>query len=180
MRDEKTWQDSILPTMMDRFPPRIARDLKKYGRPKDVPPLGSYYVYGPTGTGKTILGAWMCLDACKVRYLEGKSMDVILTKTSELFFDLRRSYSDKSIDQHGYIEQHANTFFWVLDDFGSERPTDWVGDILYLLIDRRYENLATTVFTSNHSLDELAQAFADDRIPARIERMCKIIHKKKL
>jgi DNA replication protein DnaC len=43
----------------------------------------------------------------------------------------------------------------VLDDFGKERATDWVSERLYVLIESRYQNLRSTIVTSNRSLDEL-------------------------
>lgn len=43
----------------------------------------------------------------------------------------------------------------VLDDFGKEKATDWVTERLYVLIESRYQNLKSTIVTSNRSLDEL-------------------------
>lgn len=43
----------------------------------------------------------------------------------------------------------------VLDDFGKEKITDWVTERLYVLIESRYQNLKSTIVTSNRTLDEL-------------------------
>lgn len=43
----------------------------------------------------------------------------------------------------------------VLDDFGKEKVTDWVTERLYVLIESRYQNLKSTIVTSNRTLDEL-------------------------
>lgn len=43
----------------------------------------------------------------------------------------------------------------ILDDFGKEKATDWVTERLYVLIESRYQNLKSTIVTSNRSLDEL-------------------------
>lgn len=43
----------------------------------------------------------------------------------------------------------------VLDDFGKEKITDWVTERLYVLVESRYQNLKSTIVTSNRTLDEL-------------------------
>jgi DNA replication protein DnaC len=43
----------------------------------------------------------------------------------------------------------------VLDDFGKEKATDWVTERLYVLIESRYQNLLSTIVTTNRTLDEL-------------------------
>jgi DNA replication protein DnaC len=43
----------------------------------------------------------------------------------------------------------------VLDDFGKEKATDWVTERLYVLIESRYQNMKSTIVTSNRTLDEL-------------------------
>jgi DNA replication protein DnaC len=43
----------------------------------------------------------------------------------------------------------------VLDDFGKEKATDWVTERLYVLIEKRYQNMRSTIVTSNRTLDEL-------------------------
>lgn len=37
-----------------------------------------------------------------------------------------------------------------------EKPTEWIREQLFLLINRRYENRLTTIVTSNLSLEDLA------------------------
>lgn len=44
----------------------------------------------------------------------------------------------------------------VLDDLGREKPTEWVVDRLYVLINRRYNAMLPTIATSNYPLSELA------------------------
>jgi len=46
-----------------------------------------------------------------------------------------------------------------------------------MITDYRWENQKPTIITSNYGLPELAELFGDDRIPSRIERMCKAVKK---
>ena len=45
----------------------------------------------------------------------------------------------------------------VLDDLGREKVSDWTGEVIYTLVNARYEALLRTVVTSNLSLPELAE-----------------------
>ena len=41
----------------------------------------------------------------------------------------------------------------VLDELGAQKPTAWVRDILYLVINTRYTERRPTLFTTNYRLD---------------------------
>ncbi len=43
----------------------------------------------------------------------------------------------------------------VLDDLGRENVTEWTGEVLYVLVNRRYEDFRRTVVTSNLTIAEL-------------------------
>ena len=44
----------------------------------------------------------------------------------------------------------------VLDDLGREKPSEWVTDRLYVLVNRRYNAKLPTIVTTNYPLSELA------------------------
>jgi len=179
MRNEKTWEDTALPKMILKFSPRLQNDFKKIKLKKPLPAPGSYFVFGPVHTGKTVLAMYMTLEMMRQRYLNASSDKILFLKTAEILHNIKTAYDNPEIDGDAYFAELSVAEFLVLDDFGSERPTDWALGILYLLIDRRYEFLLPTIFTSNHSLDEIADKFGDDRITSRIRRMCKTIRKTK-
>lgn len=181
MRTEERWNKKIRTQMLDEadLTPRLKRDMETISQPKDLPKLGNYFVYGDVHTGKTVWATFMMMEAEKQRYLNATSAVILLWKTSEFLNDIKSCYDNSDKDEQAILNLLSEADFLILDDFGSERPTDWVLGMLYLLVDRRYENMKTTIFTSNHSLDEIAEKFGDDRITSRIERMCTIIHKTK-
>lgn len=45
----------------------------------------------------------------------------------------------------------------VLDDLGREKASDWTGEVVYTLVNARYEELLRTIVTSNLTLAELAE-----------------------
>ena len=76
------------------------------------------------------------------------------------------------------LTQVIETDFLVLDDIGIEYASEWSKNFMYLLIEERKTNLRPTVFTSNCSLDQLANKYDSHKITSRIAGMCKdrIIH----
>ncbi|MBK8303154.1 MAG: hypothetical protein IPK98_07070 [Chloracidobacterium sp.] len=69
----------------------------------------------------------------------------------------------------------------VLDELGASKPTDWVRDTLYHIINSRYNQNKTTIFTTNF-LDTRVDPTMDileDRvgvsIRSRIHQMCRTI-----
>jgi DNA replication protein DnaC len=178
MRTEQRWEEKIKDQILPDLSLRLQQDLRTLTPPK-LPELGSYFVYGEVHTGKTVWAAFMLMEAEKQNWLQAGTDTILFFKTAEILADIKRFFgTDENDKQDAYMQLLEEADFLVLDDFGSERPTDWVLGVLYQIIDRRYELMKTTIFTSNHSLDEIAEKFGDDRITSRIERMCKIIHKK--
>lgn len=172
MRNEQSWKERAFPKVLKSFPPRLQEDLQKISVPKNLPELKSSFIHGPVHSGKTVLAGFMMLEACKQRFLNATTDTIIFLKIIELLHDLRSCFNGEGESEKQILEKYSEADFLVLDDFGNEKPTDWVLSVLYLLIDRRYENMKTTIFTSNHSLKDIAQKFGDDRITSRIERMC--------
>jgi len=65
----------------------------------------------------------------------------------------------------------------VLDDLGTCKLSEWMFEILYSLINYRYEYLKTTIITSNYSIEQLAELWNDDRITSRIVRSGEVFEK---
>ena len=63
--------------------------------------------------------------------------------------------------------------FLVIDDFGTERTTDWAGEKFYQIVNKRYMNKKVTFYTSNFDLKTLKY---DDRISSRIRERSFIVH----
>ncbi len=59
----------------------------------------------------------------------------------------------------------------ILDDVGAEKPTDWVAEQIYALIDIRYRMQRSTFFTTNCSMKQLENQIGS-RSVSRIMEMC--------
>lgn len=61
----------------------------------------------------------------------------------------------------------------ILDDIGTEKPTEWVCGIFLSILDYRISNRLVTLFTSNIHKEKLK---LDDRIVDRLYKMTIDIH----
>ena len=182
---QKQWDDIKWGEADNLFPPRIVSVLRESELnisldKKDITTKSGLYLYGSVGAGKTIYAASVLMELKRISYLSenSKYIEGQFIKVTKLLEDLRASFNTDNAGETSQtiIDQCINVDVLILDDIGSQKITDWVRNTLYLIIDSRYENLKTTIFTSNGSLNELADQYEDNRIPSRIEEMCRIKH----
>ena len=137
----------------------------------------SLYFYGVPGAGKTFLAAIIAQEFLK----RGKA--VIFSEVPKILNQLRKTFaknSDETITD--LLDTLENAEILVMDDMGAETPTKFAAEQIYLMIDSRYQNNKLTIFTSNYTLDELAERFNNpvdskpdvmgSRIASRLNQMC--------
>lgn len=136
------------------------------------------YVHGSVGTGKTHI-LWALKnkfdERCKenaLRNINGPYSRVY--NTTELLHEIRSQF-DRKNENDTLSELLEYKDILLLDDIGAEKISDWVMETFYMLINRRYENMIPTIFTSNFSTDELAERIGD-RTASRIVEMCDIFN----
>lgn len=86
---------------------------------------------------------------------------------------LRESFSAQQLraPARRLLRRARNDDLVILDDIGVEKPSDWVAEQLYALIDVRYRMLRSTIFTTNCTLKQL-EAQIGSRSVSRIMEMC--------
>ena len=121
------------------------------------------FIYGDTGTGKT----YTCHAIAKNK---GKV---------ENFVYLLIEYRDYLQKGHYYdqIKYLVDQEYLFIDDIGSEKTSDFVIEFLYMVINKRYENMKRTVLTTNLSLEDFSERYGD-RILSRITEMCVLVELK--
>ena len=103
------------------------------------------YLHGPTGRGKTHL-AVAILNA----YLDRGTV-VTFWAVSDLLDALRRAYSGSNEPSFfSLFEAVRDAEVLVLDDFGSQRMTDWTLEKLYQIVGYRYDRRLPTAITSQY------------------------------
>jgi DNA replication protein DnaC len=174
MRTEETWKQ-VFQQHLTQYTSRIQEDISRYYKESDeIIPLTNTFLYGPVGSGKTIEAILLAIGEKKNRYFRNQTCSISFESISELFYFFKQSFG-KNEEENEKVENLSNTDILILDDIGVEKTSDWALSVLYLIINRRYENKKLTLITSNFSLEELATKLGDDRITSRISRMCKIV-----
>lgn len=91
----------------------------------------------------------------------------------ELLIEIRGTFDTKeSLEE--FLGRFDRYEYLILDDLGVEKISEWVLEILYIIINRRYNNMQKVIITSNKSIKEISQALGD-RIASRLTEMCQII-----
>lgn len=113
------------------------------------------YVYGKAGIGKTYL-----MKAIAKKYAQNNKTVVIATMES-LLADLRTAMSKEYNPDLLTVSKCQEADVLFLDDIGLERATKWSRDeVLFPIINYRFEHKKIIYFSSNLSLDDLKKHYA--------------------
>ncbi len=188
MRTPEKWERQK-PYILNRlFTPRLAQELQEFPMPKKFPEIDldngqGLFLYGPAKVGKTVYAAQFVTHYYKQWWLENShhlSWKIHFISAPRLFRELKTSFDPKSrVETEDLIlTKYESADLLILDDLGMNgRISEWLLEVLFMITDYRWENQKPTIITSNYGLPELAELFGDDRIPSRIERMCKAVKK---
>lgn len=164
-----------------RIPPRYRRavadhpgitswvdDLTRSGRPGPggAPGLatgGSLLLAGPTGVGKT----HQAYGAIRTLLAAGMRLRWQATTEADLYAQLRPRTGH---DPERESQTLARCPLLLLDDLGAAKSSEWTEELVYRLINHRYEYLRPTVVTTNLPIREL-RAKLGDRVTSRLAQM---------
>jgi DNA replication protein DnaC len=71
----------------------------------------------------------------------------------------------------GDAEHYKTVDLLFLDDLGAVKPTEWVEEITYRVVDARYEAMRPTIYATNCGPDELGDAVGE-RVRSRLSGCC--------
>lgn len=171
----KKWFNVYLPELLKDLPKRHRQAISVKDLEKSEYPLKSKYLRGPIRTGKTVKAWKLTLQWHKDQFARMLSKDFIFTNTTELLAEFRNSYNTPDQNETQILKKYKKVKLLVLDDFATEKTSEWANQMLYMVLNYRYENEKTTIYTSNFSLDELSKRLGDDRLTSRIGHECDII-----
>ena len=123
----------------------------------------SLMLFGPVGTGKT----YQAFGAIRTIALSGVSLGWELIAAADLFGQMRPRERSNPED---VFERYATTGLLVLDDLGASKGSEWTEEVLYRLINHRYQHEAPTVITTNLEPPQLREAVGD-RVASRLREM---------
>lgn len=102
---------------------------------------------GPCGTGKTHLAVAVLLEVIS----SGKPGRMLFSNFQDLIQEIQASFdSDEVPSKSQLMRPLLECDLLVLDELGSQKPTQFVQDILYYVINSRYNEERVTIFTTNY------------------------------
>lgn len=127
--------------------------------------LGTGIIFaGLPGTGKTHLAAAIAQAVISL------GASVTYVTVSDLTRAIRRTYSEgASMSETDMIKSYVSPQLLVLDEVGATSGSDHEKQMLFEVINKRYEQVKPTILVSNLSGDELKQ-FLGDRIMDRMRQ----------
>lgn len=129
------------------------------------------FITGGYGVGKTHLAA-----AIANYLIQNEIATVIFGNVTTLLGRIRHTYCDGSkYEEEQVMKELYDVDLLIIDDLGKEKPTQWVEEKLYTVINERYENYRPIVVTSNLELEEIEQRLENcgGAIVSRIIEMCR-------
>lgn len=116
------------------------------------------YIYSEAnGSGKTHI---VC--ACAVSLIKTYRINVKFSTVTEMLNDIKESFENNT----PVLKRYQECDLLVLDDFGSEKKTEWSEETLFTILDYREKNELPTLYTSNIDIDNLKY---NNRIKSRIK-----------
>lgn len=111
---------------------------------------GGLFLFGRPGTGKTLLASIVTQEFLKT------DKTAIFGDVPTLLEILRGSFDDKKTNITDLMKNLSTVDLLVLDDLGTEVPTEWAVERIYSIINQRYNEEKPIIVTSNFFLGDLA------------------------
>ncbi len=104
---------------------------------------------GPSGVGKTHLAVAILIELVRRYRARGRFADF-----TTLIHRIQSTFDPGSPEsKHAILDPVTEAEVLVLDELGAQKPTPWVMEILYLIINARYTRRLPTLFTTNYRLE---------------------------
>lgn len=131
------------------------------------------FITGTYGVGKTYLASCIANELIK-------SKNTVLFGTLIQLLDfIKDTYKDNEISDKEYLNLYSSVDLLIIDDLGKEKPTDWVLEKLFLIVNNRYNNYLPIVITTNYNRNQLRERLCVnknysmvDSIISRLYEMC--------
>lgn len=134
-------------------------------------------IVGPVGSGKTHLAVAVLAELIDTRGVRGVFCDF-----TDLLSRIQATFSRGSEEsEEDVLQIYREADLLVLDELGARRPTDWARDVLYGLLNTRYNRKKTTILTTNFEdkppkpADETLELRVGTPVRSRLAEMCLLV-----
>lgn len=142
---------------------------------------------GPCGVGKTHLAVAICGELIKKKNIHCHFCDF-----RELIKEIQSTYSpDSVLSESEVLAPIFQSEVLFLDELGAKRTSAWIEEMIFYIINQRYNHKKLTIFTSNYLDTEEEEEDKRDsfykkgedslvdrigvRLRSRLYEMCKIV-----
>ena len=131
------------------------------------------FITGTYGVGKTYLASCIANETIK------NKNTVVFGTLIQLLDYIKDTYKDSDISDKEYLNLYSSVDLLIIDDLGKEKPTEWVLEKLFLIVNNRYNNYLPIVITTNYNRNQLRERLCVnknysmvDSIISRLYEMC--------
>jgi DNA replication protein DnaC len=78
------------------------------------------------------------------------------------------------VDTEAVMDRYRNVDVLMLDDLGAAKASEWVEEVTYRIISGRYDDMRSSIYTSNVPKDQIKHVLGD-RIASRLAETCQIV-----
>ena len=124
----------------------------------------SFGFFGDRGTGKTTLAMLITIEAMR------RGRTVAVYTGPDLLTAIRRTYEDNSYSS--LMDSLVAVDLLHIEDLSVARPNEWVLEQLYTVINSRYQDERSIVFTADVRMPGELGDHIGERSRSRLEEMC--------
>ena len=128
------------------------------------PKVPGLLLKGNCGTGKTHLAVAILRETAEA------GIPGMFVVVPNLIAKMLASFDAKDGKAGALVETAKSVPLLVLDDLGAENPKPWVVELVYVLINHRYEYMLPTVITTNYDGTKIGAVFGK-RVQSRLAEM---------
>ena len=121
------------------------KTAKQFVKNYPVQDLGLLFI-GPCGVGKTHLAVAVIREL-----IEKKGVGCVFYDFRDLIREIQGTFTpESSLSESDILAPVLESEILVLDELGAKRPTAWVEETIFYIINQRYNQKRLTVFTTNY------------------------------
>jgi DNA replication protein DnaC len=158
-----------VPAILESLGPLLSGKLRRYcDRIEEKLDRGEgLWFMGPPGTGKTTLAMLVSIHALRARRAVA-----IYTGPQLLNHLMAATKSDEAGDFNDLISRLVGVDLLHLEDLAAASPNDWVQQTFYTVINDRYQENRSIVFTADVQQPMELRHFLGARTASRLMEMC--------
>lgn len=151
---KKDSQKNALSSVMDYY----KNIIENYYNGTNLILLGNY------GTGKTMLMSILCNKIAENYLFDAKFINGV-----DLVNKIKSTFHDTStVSALQMAEYYRNVEFLFVDDIDKLKPSDYVRELMYSIVNHRIENELPIVISANHDLDDLDEKYFGEATISRL------------